>query len=364
MDMRFSPYTRAAALVIGLMSAHSSLADVLCDADAAFYRSGFSAHKACIAEQLPEFADYSNFLSECTLRIYLTDLAERETLESGLLPAYKRHVEVLPWCHEQDQPVIEFEKARYGYQQMSTWKAAVEATLQDLEPASIVSVTLCDAKLHLSAPGDAKKRAYIGKLKDVGIPDAAYVLETDALKSRGAPVIGLPAVDGAHGDQVTLPVSFGTGVTGGELIIRRTSLHDAMRILPPCPGHGPQELPQSDARPNQPAATADELTAAAERITYAYIPAEASVRLAFDARQRLAALTYRVDDDQEGLAELIEGISKVIPLRRIYADHRIVFFANDGGSVFTTLVAERDWYDEPYRIGVSYAYAPGSAVTE
>ena len=83
------------------------------------------------------------------------------------------------------------------------------------------------------------------------------------------------------------------------------------------------------------------------------------MELRFNKNMQLVGLTYLVEESQEGLWELIEGISEVVPLERIYADDRIVFFAGESGAVFVALGAERDWYDKPYRISLGYAYVSG-----
>ena len=344
------------ALPCGLMSESSVSAELDCVSDGAFLRSGVSPHKECIAEHVPEFADYSNLLNGCRLKVYVTDVATKKVLEDHLRAPYGRYLEQRPWCEVTGESTIEFAQVRYPLEQMMAWKAAAEGVIRGVESESLGSVLFCDAKLHVQVRSDAAKRDLVGALADGGVPEDAYVLGPDEPNVPGRPTIGLPTLRGSENKEVSLPVALGTDEPVGELIIGRTELRLVTDILPPCPGHGPPVASRTTSRPQEPATTGGESAETSDSILYTYIPAQASMELRFNRNMQLVGLTYLMEESQEGLWKLIEEISEVVPLERIYADDRIVFFAGESGAVFVALGAERDWYDKPYRISLGYAY--------
>jgi hypothetical protein len=343
----------------GLVPQPSVSAELPCAADGAFLHSGVAPHKECIAEHIPEFAEYSNLSNECQLTVYSTDVAAREALENHLRPPYARHMEQRPWCSERREPIIEFKQARYSYHEMMAWKAATEMAVLDMEPERVTSVLFCDAKLHVQVKNDAAERNLIRSLSDLGIPQDAFVVGPDVPNVRGTPTIGLPTLSDSNAGNVYLPVLLGADGKAGKLIIGRTDLRAATQILPACPGHGPPGEASTTLQKEPSVTTEHESAEINDSIQYAYIPAQAHMELGFNRKAQLVALTYLVDAGQEGLQELIEGISEIAPLERIYADDRIVFLAGETESVFVALGAERDWYDKPYRISVSYVHVSG-----
>jgi hypothetical protein len=241
------------------------------------------------------------------------------------------------------------------------WRAAADIAVRGLEVEHTTSVLLCDARLHVQVKSDAAKDDLIRALSDLGIPETAYVPGPDEPNVRGSPTIGLPSFGDPQGVGVSLPVSSGTVKVAGELTLGLADMRVTTHMLHPCPGHGPPEEQPTTPGPQGPATISDQLGETTDWIHYAYIPAQTSMQLGFNERAQLVALTYLTEKGQEELEELIDGISGVIPLRRAYADDRIVLLIGETGSILVALGAQRDWYDKPYRISVSCGYVPGSA---
>jgi hypothetical protein len=328
----------------------SMAAEILCDSEYAFFQSGLSAHKSCISEHYPDFADYETWLPDCKLVVYLTNLANKQEIGQSLQQAYSQILQrnSIVQCPPSREPLVEFRKADYAFAQMLAWHAVLKDKVRDIESGHVTKVSFSDGKLHLYTQTDAAMVEVIDALEDTGVPQDAYSIGSREADVRKEPSITPTTRMGTEDEEVVLPVYFWSKEKVGDVILGQTKLDEATKMLPPWPGHGPSDHFRSTPRSERPSWASDEIHSVIDSLQFGYTPARTFVFLGFDGAKRLVMASYEVQKLQAD--KLLQELLALHPVEEIHRSERTLIRRTQIGSCTTVELVALRGMSESYEL--------------
>jgi hypothetical protein len=307
---------------------------------------GSSPHRQCVAEILPEFADYE--FDDCTLSVYLTDLTKSETAEAILGPFLEAE---LANCPPRASRRLEFREAKYPYLDLARWEAEGRERLIG-KNAGVRSVELFGRQISSYVTYDATIAEVTEVFTDIGIPEDAFTITSRETELREQPSVAPSVRATPSGQQLVLPAVLLSNDLAGELVLGHSTLGEVEKMLPAWPGYGPSR-PSGEIH----ALVSDEMRRILDDIRWAYNPRASMIIVGFDRKRRLISVQYALQEGQDTPVD--EALNELATLREVYRSEDLVLRRGRlGECVIVETGSAPDYETKEFVLGsVIYLYA-------
>lgn len=254
----------------------------------------------CLMDELAGFGGVS--LQDCDWIVYVTDAAQRPRIREVMDQLRREPALRLAWCPRNRGELV-LRDGDYEYRQLRAWFERLYYPIYYKAPGSRVDLPEHNRLIaHARTPLASKRLLRL--VDQFGIPRAALAF---GLPDEASVLPGL--ADG----QLTLAAVRMDGTQAGDLVLGRTRMAEALKMLPAAFGHGPRR-PSGERSPWLSA----ELQQFLDGLRYAYNPLLTELILGFDRAKRLRMVQQIVPSGQS--AELYQWLARRTELQTVHQD--------------------------------------------
>ena len=308
---------------------------------------GSLEQKSCLAKHISGFGGYEH--SICSVKIYLTDLGKIDSARMIVTPVFKKSRAFrFPNCRNIS---IDFRKAQYKYVDLLRWAKQAWPLLykalsydKEMEKTGLMSMSsspFVNNKIRVRVDSDESARVAREFLAKQGLPvDAFSIISVEsrekALAARHSSVV--PEIIAHEGTTaVEFPAVDWTGNRLAMLRVGKTSLDEALRLLPAWPGHGPDK-----GTFKKPSWITQQQSDVLESIDKFYTPQKAHMMLGFNEDDRLVFSRQRISNLYV-VASLRSKFEILATLEEVFDDQdNVVVRANLTDCAVTEIVFRKD----------------------
>jgi hypothetical protein len=274
----------------------------------------------CLMDELAGFGGVS--LQECDWVVYVTDAAQRPRIRAVMDTLRRQPALRLDWCPGNRGELV-LRDGDYAYRALRAWFERLYYPIYYKAPGSGVDLPEHNRLIAHARTPHARQRL-LRLVDQFGIPREAL--------SFGLPGAASVLPELADG-QLTIAAVRVDGSRAGQLVLGRTRMDRALKLLPAAFGHGPRR-PSGQRSPWLSA----ELQRFLDDLRYAYNPKLTELILGFDRDKRLRMVQQIVPSGQS--AELYQWLAERAALQPVHTDRQTrVERGRLGGCVTVELVS-------------------------
>jgi len=236
----------------------------------------------CLAEQIPGFGGF--FTRDCKLIAHLTHLDREPEARKILEPLFSESRAGKWYCPS--ATTVEIRQGQYDYVTLEKWESRLSA-LMETGAVQSYGIFLWDNRIGLMVRVGSDRVTEL--LKTVEVPREAVIVTNVSDQSKFdtglLQYIKLPIEK-----EFVFPAVLWTGERKGELLLGRTSLAEALQIVPPLHGHGPTP-PTRTTAPGK-------VGKVLQKVKTGYNPRSADFILIFDEHEKLAMIQLKLSSSE------------------------------------------------------------------